>query len=278
LNSSDGAEALAAIEKEIALFLRRGETVVPPRKVAIEPTGVGELAGFYRDVTPDGAIVGPLAGLGGLEVAERDGSLFARDRRVRGVRDLYRREPWVRYVSVGAGAFQSEGDLVSTVVFTRSPDGRRGIVSALGYLEIDRYRSSAVVRISLAVSLIVLLSVLALIPGCLWLMGRPGAVDSSLAAILMPGCGAASLLLMWAVATWSREPWGKMNATTIALWAFGWAFAGFVAMSLGATTWAWVRPAALPLRLYALLASVASLVVAVFGWNAGWIGLRTWRW
>jgi len=94
----------------------------------------------------------------------------------------------------------------------------------------------------------------------------------------LPALASLCALALWAIATRSPQPWGRLNATTASIWALTWAFAAFSLLALASTLAAPAREVGVLTKLHSVLVSIACVGLTAFAWGAGWIGVRTWRW
>lgn len=278
LTNSSSDTALHEIEDALRGLLTRD--VAPP---APEPAAPGEaeragLVGFWRSDTPSEEITAALDRLGGIEIGERPGGLALRTFELDSPRALVRVPSWQPVVAVGAGALRRAGDALSSATRVRTARGEDALLTANGLYVRSSGAAAAAGRALLAAGL--LLAVLGLLAAPAWAVawlrtGRPFALAVT---TLVPALAPLALAAAWAARRWSPELLGRPNATSIAIWLLGWAFAVLSWAALaGVLALPW-RATGVAARLHGLAVSIGCSGLAAFAWRAGWIGLRTWRW
>lgn len=277
-NSSNDA-ALHEIEDALLALFTRG--VAPPAPEPAVALAEGErtgLAGFWRSDTPTEEITASLDRLGGIEIAERPDGLALRTFELDSPRALLRIPSWQPVVPVGGGALRRAGEAISSAVRLRTARGEEALLTAGGLYVRSSGAAASAGRALLAGGL--LLAVLGLLAGPAWAVawlwrGRPLALALT---TLLPALPAMALAAAWALRRWSPELLGRPNATSIAIWLLGWAFAVLSWAALAGVLAVPWRATGLLARLHGLAVSLGCSGLAAFAWRAGWIGLRTWRW
>ncbi len=278
LNASGGASAAAAIEEELLRFLSQGHSAAGRPAASLDAGETRDLVGFYENAAPDAVLTSALAGLSGMELAERAGALWVREPSAFSLRGLFSRAPWVRLEHAGGGAFRRAGDAASTILAVRMADGRRALVTGLGHLERSPGWRATTGRTLLAVGLLCALSALALLP--LWLLPWMfrASLPPHLGARVLPALAASCLVAFWALGRWSPQLWGRLNATSVAICALSWAFPILSAAALVAAIALPVREVDPWVKLHVALTSFSCAGLAVFAWRAQWVGIRLWAW
>jgi hypothetical protein len=207
------------------------------------------------------------------------GELQERRSGFNGVRSLVALGPWRRLIPVSDNAFRHDDESASSVLFTRDENGRQILVTANGYLEQDSLIVAMLQRGLVLAALALVASTLLLGPvrfawrllgGGDWL----GPALPWLPAFLVAVVGVA----LFAVLRLSPEWLGRLNLTTMSVFAFTIAFALFSVLAVVGSVQVLTSDAALLAKAYLLFVAGACLGLTVFAWQAHWVGLRTWLW
>jgi hypothetical protein len=264
------------VERELVSFLTAGLARPAPQPPGPGPAGLAGLDGFYRDVTPGEELSAPWARLGGVEVVRHGEGLAVREVRVTGPRSLFTRSDVEPLVPAGVDAFRRPAEVLSSLTFLRGPDGRaQAVVTPGALLERAPGGLLALERALLGAALVLSVAGAALAPAVLLLSSRAGGWGWGLAALAsLPG---ACLAALWVVFHRWPDRLGAFGAVSAAVTILGWAFAASALALLAAAALA-PREVGLTARAHALLVGAAGMGLALFAAQAGWIGLRTWRW
>ena len=273
LLNGESVEALAQIEAAIVTSLG----LYPPAAAAsaeTRPAALADVAGWYQEVTPARSIWAPLGAVGGWQVSVREGSLLRRCLEVTRPVDLFRADGWQRLEPLGDGRFTVPGSGAAAGIRFVRRGADTLMVEELGAWKRVDWRWAGLRRLALAAALSLLGTSLLCAPAALLWMTRSRGV----APHALPLAALAVLTLVCARLLISKGS-GHLatpSAVSVAIFALSLAFAA-LALATPAAAYLDLRRAISPVvKVYQLLLGLACLGLALWGWRAGWIALRTW--
>jgi CubicO group peptidase (beta-lactamase class C family) len=267
VNDSEGWDTIGPINRVLFQYLLKNNPPPPAPEQPLPAPALARWAGHYRLAAPEVEFLRFRTDVyGGIELDERDGSLYLREPPPQARTRLL--------VATGADSFRFPRDSDSSVQFIRDGRGRRAVVLGQRYFEEEAAWWAWARRWVLELALLLVMST-GWIPVFLLLRREP----AEAMVLIRPLLAALCLLGMSTAFERALESGdlGARTGSTVLVWLLSWAFGLCSYSALGRAREAGPEVARF-LRVYALVVSAAAVWITLHLSRYGLIGLRTWRW